>query len=93
MKTSLIVLAALTLTGCATPLDTLIQEAGRTGDWSAVQHREWLNDRRLNDNIPMLAGACGAQHMAVVSSTGATRCERTDILEQVMRPRTRSAIR
>ncbi|MEO1594949.1 MAG: hypothetical protein AAFS02_06850 [Pseudomonadota bacterium] len=93
MKTPLLLVATLVLSGCATSLDELVREAGRTGDWSAVEQREWLNDRRAADNIPMLAGACGARHIAVVSTSGAPRCERGDVLERVLTPRTGSAIR
>ena len=93
MKTPLVLVAVLALTGCATSLDDLVLEAGRTGDWSAVEQREWLNDRRAADSIPMLAGGCGERQIAVVSTTGAPRCERSDILERALTPRTGSAIR
>ncbi len=96
MKTSLRLFTLATvaaLAGCATPMEDLVHEATISGDWSAVEHREWFNERRRAGNLSMLAGSCGQNHVAVMSSTGNYRCERTDVLDNVLTPRTRSAIR
>jgi len=73
MKVAVLVISALLVAGCGSmpSMEVLEQQAFLTGDWSAVEKRERMIERRKmrNGNI------CPAGHVAVCESFGGTdRC-------------------
>ena len=71
-------------TGCASrpSMDELEQEAMRTGDWSAVEHRQHM-DRKMGRNNP--DNACDNDSILLCSKKGAREsCE--CVTPNVVRP-------